>query len=138
MEKNRLGLKLLELRQKHYLTQRQLCEDLNISRANYSYFENGRRVPDINTLLLFAQYYKVSLDDLAGTPRLPHDAAGLRIQDAEIGLIRHLKAKRIPTEAMMELSKADFDFLMNYQQLSADNKAEMEYLINYKLRKQSK
>lgn len=52
MAKNRLSLKLLELRQERELTQKQLCEDLNISRANYSYFENGRRTPDLDTLLL--------------------------------------------------------------------------------------
>ena len=41
MPQNRISLKLLELRQQHNLTQKQLCENLNISRSVYSYFECG-------------------------------------------------------------------------------------------------
>ena len=36
MPQNRISLKLLELRQQHNLTQKQLCENLNISRSVYS------------------------------------------------------------------------------------------------------
>ncbi len=64
MAKNRLSLKLLELRQARNLTQKELCAKLNISRTNYSYFENERRVPDVDTLLLIAEFYGVSLDEL--------------------------------------------------------------------------
>lgn len=64
MEKKALGLKLLELRQQHNLTQQQLCQALNIGRSTYSYFETGSRTPDIDTLLLIANYYQVTLDEL--------------------------------------------------------------------------
>ena len=37
----------------------------------------------------------------------------------------------------MELSKADFDFLTDYKKLTAENQAELNYLMNYKIRKQS-
>lgn len=43
---------------------KELCAKLNISCTNYSYFENGRRVPDVDTLLLIAEFYGVSLDEL--------------------------------------------------------------------------
>lgn len=59
---NTLGLKLLDLRQQHNLTQKQLCKELNIGRSTYSYFETGTRTPDIETLMLSAEYYDVSLD----------------------------------------------------------------------------
>ena len=139
MANNVLSLKLLELRQKHNLTQKQLCEDLNISRANYSYFENGRRMPDIDTLLLIAEYYAVSLDELVtGT----HSAANESIKDTSaydlgIALVQHLQSKHIPLEVIMQLSKADFDFLSEYKKLTADNQSEMKYLMNYKIRKQT-
>ena len=55
MKKQSLGLKLLELRQLHNLTLKQLCEALNIGRSAYSYFETGSRIPDLETLLLFAR-----------------------------------------------------------------------------------
>ncbi len=139
MAQNRLSLKLLELRQEHNLTQKQLCEALNISRASYSYFENGRRMPDIDTLLLFAEYYGVSLNELVTGARL---ATNETIEDTPtpdlgIALIRHLQSKHIPIESIMRLSKADFDFLTDYKKLTVDNQSEIKYIMNYKIKKQS-
>ncbi len=133
-----LGLKLLELRQEHDLTQKQLCADLNISRANYSYFENGRRIPDLNTLLLIAEYYSVSLDELVSHTT---NTANNRSSDSDIGmaigLLRRFQSKHIPVESILQMSKADFDFLADYKKLSPDNQAEINYLMAYKIRKQS-
>lgn len=138
METNHLSLKLLELRQSHNLTQKQLCEDLNISRSNYSYFECGKRVPDVSTLLLISQYYNISLDELVtGVPSAADYAKDVSVGEQGIALIRHLRSKHIPVENVMEMSKADFDFLMSYKKLSAENRAELSYLINYKIKRQS-
>ncbi len=139
MATNRLSLKLLELRQERNLTQKELCAKLNISRTNYSYFENGRRVPDIDTLLLIAEFYSVSLDELVTST---HSAVNvskedMTVYDLGIALVRHLQSKHIPLEDVMQLSKADFDFLTDYRKLSADNQSEMRYLMNYKIKKQS-
>ncbi len=137
MKKKSLALKLLELRQAHDLTQKQLCESLNIGRSTYSYFETGSRIPDVETLLLIARYYDVSLDELV-TDSKPHRAsetAGAECPDIQI--LHHLMSKNIPVDFVMELSKADFDFLYNYKELTDENKAEMQYLMNYKLRKQA-
>ena len=139
MAKNRLSLKLLELRQERNLTQKKLCADLNISRASYSYFENGRRMPDIDTLLIFAEYYGVSLDELVTGTRSMTDKSieGTPAYDLGIALIRHLQSKHIPIESVMGLSKADFDFLADYKKLTAENQSEMRYIMNYKIKKQS-
>lgn len=139
MAKNRLSLKLLELRQERNLTQKELCAKLNISRTNYSYFENGRRMPDIDTLLLIAEFYGVSLDELVtGTHSTVNKSKeDTTANDLGIALVRHLQSKHIPLEDIMQLSKADFDFLTDYKKLSADNKAELTYLMNYKIRKQT-
>lgn len=137
---DRLGLKLLGLRQKHGLTQKQLCSELNISRANYSYFENGRRIPDLGTLLLIAKFYSVSLDELVSYS--PGSSVGCIQDNTDLGtaasILQHLKAKHIPIESIRKLSKADFDFLMDYKKLSEDNRAELSYIMAYKLRKQGK
>ncbi len=140
MEKKSLGLKLLELRQTHNLTQKQLCESLNIGRSTYSYFETGSRIPDIETLLMIAQYYNVSLDELVTSSDC---ASSSMIQKTDSGcsdiqIIHHLKSKHIPIDFILGLSKADFDFLQDYKKLTDDNKAELQYLMNYKLRKQLK
>lgn len=137
MKKKSLALKLLELRQAHDLTQKQLCESLNIGRSTYSYFETGSRIPDVETLLLIARYYDVSLDELVtdSKPRRASETAGAECPDIQI--LHHLMSKNIPVDFVMELSKADFDFLYNYKELTDENKAEMQYLMNYKLRKQA-
>lgn len=139
MPQNRISLKLLELRQKHNLTQKQLCENLNISRSVYSYFECGRRIPDIDTLLIFAEYYQISLDELVigSSTKINTSVKDMSAFDSGIALVRHLQSKHIPVESIMQLSKADFDFLVDYKKLSAENQAEMTYLMNYKIRKQS-
>lgn len=137
MVKNKLSLKLLELRQERDLTQKQLCEDLRISRANYSYFENGWRMPDIDTLLLIAGYYNVSLDELVTGAHSAADGQDTTACDSGIVLVRHLQSKHIPLESVMELSKADFDFLTDYKKLSDDNQSELRYLMNYKIKKQT-
>lgn len=139
MSKNRVSLKLLELRQERELTQKELCARLNISRTNYSYFETGRRVPDVDTLLLIANFYSVSLDELVTGVR---SASNEPIEDTTtsdlgIDLIRHLQSKHIPIESAMALSKSDFDFLSDFRKLSAENQAEMRYIMNYKIKKQS-
>lgn len=130
---------MLSLRQERNLTQKELCADLNISRANYSYFENGRRMPDIDTLLLFAGYYGVSLDELVTGVR---SAANGPITDTSgcdlgIALVRHLQSKHIPVEDVMQLSKADFNFLTDYKKLTAEDQSEMRYIMNYKIKRQS-
>lgn len=138
MEKKTLALKLLELRQKHNLTQKELCAKLNIGRATYSYYETGNRVPDISTLLLIAQYYHISLDELVSDKPYQDKKITATEEDTEIPMIHHLKSKHIPVNAVLELSKAEFDFLYEFRKLTPENKEEIQYLVNYKIRKQEK
>lgn len=140
MKKGSLGLKLLELRQLHNLTQKQLCEALNIGRSTYSYFETGSRMPDIETLILIAQYYNVSLDELIGYSDSVSEHAKTDADDncADIQVLHYLKSKNVSKEFILKLSKADFDFLKDYKQLTDENKAELQYLVNFKLRRQAK
>ena len=138
MKEKSLALKLLELRQSHDLTQKQLCESLNIGRSTYSYFETGSRIPDLETLLLIAKYYHVSLDELVTDAFSDDNSRKDTIECSDIQILHHLKSKNIPVDSVIELTKADFDFLKDYKDLTDENKAEMQYLMNYKLRKQPK
>ena len=61
MEK-RIKMKgLKEIRTKKGLTQQRVALDLNISREALSYYENGKRCPDVETLLMFSDYFDVSV-----------------------------------------------------------------------------
>ena len=56
------GLK--EMRLKKGYSQLKVAMDLSISREALSYYENGKRSPDVQMLLLFSDYFNVSIDYL--------------------------------------------------------------------------
>ena len=57
-----IGLK--QIRKKKKLSQLKVAMDLSISREALSYYENGRRSPDIHMLMLLSDYFDVSIDYL--------------------------------------------------------------------------
>lgn len=57
-----IGLKLI--RKKKKVNQQKVAIDLNISREALSYYENGKREPSLNTLLLMSKYFNVSINYL--------------------------------------------------------------------------
>lgn len=62
MENGLIGLK--KIRKEKGFSQLKVALDLNMSREALSYYENGKRNPDIQTLKLFSKYFKVSIDFL--------------------------------------------------------------------------
>ncbi|MBQ3084395.1 MAG: helix-turn-helix transcriptional regulator [Clostridia bacterium] len=56
------GLKLI--RKKKGYSQLKVALDLAISRESISYYESGKRSPDIAMLLKLSQYFNVSIDYL--------------------------------------------------------------------------
>lgn len=57
-----IGLKKIR-KQKNY-SQLKVAMDLSMSRESISYYENGKRCPDIETLLMLSKYFNVSIDFL--------------------------------------------------------------------------
>ena len=55
---------LYEIRNKKGYSQLKVAMDLNMSRESLSYYENGKRSPDIETLLILSDYFDVSIDYL--------------------------------------------------------------------------
>ena len=55
---------LQEIRKRKGFSQLKVAMDLSISREALSYYENGRRSPDIQMLLLLSDYFDVSIDFL--------------------------------------------------------------------------
>lgn len=57
-----IGLKLI--RKKRNLNQQKVALDLHISREALSYYENGKREPSLNLLVLMSNYFNVSINYL--------------------------------------------------------------------------
>ena len=55
---------LREIRKKKKYSQLKVAMDLSISREALSYYENGKRSPDIEMLVKLSQYFNVSIDYL--------------------------------------------------------------------------
>ena len=60
------ALKLGELRTKANKSQQELSEIIGVAQTTYAGYENGKREPDIQTLIKIADYYKVSVDYIIG------------------------------------------------------------------------
>lgn len=57
-------MQLKELRKKRNLNQQRVAIDLDISREALSYYENGKREPDLQMLIKMSEYFNVSIDYL--------------------------------------------------------------------------
>jgi len=57
-----IGLK--KIREKKKYSQQKVAMDLSISREALSYYENGKRSPDIDMLVKMSAYFGVSIDYL--------------------------------------------------------------------------
>ncbi len=68
------GLRTIRKNKKY--SQLKVAFDLNISREALSYYENGKRSPDVAMLVRMSQYFDVSIDYLITgkefSPRYPH------------------------------------------------------------------
>ena len=56
--------RIFTLRTQAGISQQRLADNLNLSRRAISLWETGRRTPDIQSVLLLADYFQVSLDYL--------------------------------------------------------------------------
>lgn len=69
--KNNIGEFLKSLRVAKGLTQIELAEHLNVSNKTVSKWESGVGIPELSTLLILADFYDVTVDDiLRGTRRV--------------------------------------------------------------------
>lgn len=57
-------MRLKELRKRKKISQLKLAMDLNMNQNSISRYETGERQADYETLILFADYFDVSIDYL--------------------------------------------------------------------------
>lgn len=55
---------LRQIRQKKKYSQLKVAMDLSVSRELISYYENGKRSPDVDMLVRLSDYFHVSVDYL--------------------------------------------------------------------------
>lgn len=58
--------RLRELREDNDLTQEDCAKIAYISKNSYIRYEKNERVPPLDTIIIFAEYYRTSLDYIAG------------------------------------------------------------------------
>lgn len=71
MQVSSLSLKLIELRKLHNYTQADISNYLNISRSNYSQYENGYYVPGNELLLKLTKLYQIDISELVNLDTVP-------------------------------------------------------------------
>ena len=64
MDQQKIGSFLKELRKEKHMTQEQLAEVLGVSGRTVSRWETGRSLPDLDLLMLLADYHGVELREL--------------------------------------------------------------------------
>ena len=59
-----VGKNLKALRKYKGMSQDQIAQALSMNRSTYSGYENGVALPNIENLISFSEYFKISVDDL--------------------------------------------------------------------------
>ncbi len=105
------NLKLL--RTEHKISQQALANVLGISQQSINKYENHDIEPDINTLILIADYFNTSVDYLIG-----HSNTNCRIEQCE----------------PMELNKTEFKMLCNYRKLTKEKRDSIDKITELLLK----
>ncbi len=92
-----LGDRIKSLRMENNLTQKQLAEQLYVTRQAVTYWESGHRIPDIETLSRMAEIFNVQIHDLIDAMAGPNDSPNIILVDDENevrrSFLRMLKAE---------------------------------------------
>lgn len=106
------------------LSQQQVAQVLNIDRSTYTYYETGKTVPSINTLMklsrVFHVPYTVFFDSI--DQEIFSDAA---FADADSENIVDIIQKQTNDEKIYELSKLEQDMLIYFRLLETEDQEEL-------------
>ena len=113
---------LKELRHHRGFTQKQLSEQLHISRQAYSNYETSKRTPDLDSLMRLADIYGVSLDQLVNHPC------------TKDGLILEQKgpftyAMEIDTADTLYLTREEVELIKGYRTMNPEDKLLLKKLL---------
>lgn len=97
------GMKLKELRKQQHKTQKEMAEILGVHFETYKLYEQGRRMPNIETLCKIADYFNISIDYLVGR-ELDRFIDTSTLSNVQIVLLNKIK----------KMSKAEYENLLLY------------------------
>ncbi|EGT3605394.1 helix-turn-helix transcriptional regulator [Clostridium perfringens] len=100
-----LNNRLKSLRNEKGVLQKDVAEYLKISTSAYGFYEQGKRIPDVETLNKLSDYYNVSIDYLLGKSNIKESAEDI-INDDILTLALHNKNgidNELPEEAKKEI-----------------------------------
>lgn len=101
--------RLKELRTEYQLLQKDVATYLNITSSAYGFYEQGKRIPDADTVKKLSEYFKVSTDYLLGESNIKESADKLvkndtkNIQETTIALHSDHDYADLPEEAKKEI-----------------------------------
>ena len=78
-----LGERLRRLRESVKLSQVKMAELLGVKQSSINRYEQGQSAPSLETLVRYADYFDVSLDDLVGRdwkPKKDHKGRNIAIK----------------------------------------------------------
>ncbi|EPB8162334.1 helix-turn-helix transcriptional regulator [Clostridium perfringens] len=100
-----LNNRLKSLRNEKGVLQKDVAEYLKISTSAYGFYEQGKRIPDVETLNKLSDYYNVSIDYLLGKSNIKESAEDI-INDETLTLALHNDNgidDELPEEARREI-----------------------------------
>ena len=103
---------LKTLRKANGFTQKQIADKLNIDRSTYSYYELGKINPSISSMVILADLYGISLDEI-----VHYDEAMSSSQTAASPVAGY--------ESTLVLSEDEKKLVTSYRQLSSDAKEDV-------------
>ena len=121
LKKNILSERLKALRTRHNMSQQKLAENLNLSRELLSNYEQGRREPDYNTLILISNFFDVSVDYILGVTEVEKRLLHESVSDKYNHLMTDISG--LSKESLAELEKY-IDLLKMRDEQTPKNKAK--------------
>lgn len=108
-----LANRIQMFRKKLNLSQEELAEKCNVSRQSVTKWEASESIPTIDKLILLADIFDISLDELTGRSQInPHDRL--------LKLIKEFAVDDIPTKAEDEVSAIITLYLLFAQDVNLD------------------
>lgn len=63
--------RIRQIREEQFLTQQKIADILHIGQRTYSDYESGKTRIPVDSLLVLAKYYNVSMDYITGASDIP-------------------------------------------------------------------
>jgi len=126
--------RLKELRSERDLLQKDIALLLNITSSAYGYYEQGKRIPDYDTVKILADFFNVSLDYLSGSSNIKESAETL-LKDRYDNLKPIDKINNLAKDNKIETLAAHFDGEDFTEDDVDDIKGFIEYVVSKRQKK---